>query len=153
MYCYYVTALYHWKIPDLNIYIYIIYISTTPARLHHPTPPHAPSPQDRQTPIYAAAENGRTGAVKELIAGGCNINLADKVKQMTRLVLALACLGFRVRLPLPPLAHLNLQYSFSLLLQSLIPGRSSTGKTRLHPTSPTPLLAPTLSFCEYISLH
>jgi hypothetical protein len=124
----------------MYIHIYIIYISTTPARLHHhTTPPHAPSPQDGRTPVYRAAYNGHTGAVKELISGGCDINLAEKVKQMTRLALALACLGFRVRLPLPPLAHLHLQYSFRLLLQSLIPGRSSTGKMRLHVPRRLPL--------------
>jgi hypothetical protein len=88
--------------------------TTTP---HHPT---LPLPQaGGQTPIWAAAANGHTDAVKELIAGGCDVNLAQEVKQMTRLALALACLGFRVRLPLPPLAHLNLQYSFRFLLESL----------------------------------
>ena len=96
--------------------------------------------------------HGHTDTVKDLIAAGCDVNLAQKVKQMTRLALALACLGFRVRLPLPPLAHLHLQYSFRLLLQSLIPGRSSTGKMRLH-ASPTHLLAPALCFCECISLY
>jgi hypothetical protein len=124
----------------MYIYIYIIYISTTPARLHHhTTPPHAPSPQDGESPVWIAARNGHTDAVKELIAGGCDMNLADKVKQMTRLALALACLCFRVRLPLPPLAHLNLQYSFRLLLHSLIPGRSSAGKMRLHAPRRLPL--------------
>jgi hypothetical protein len=76
-------------------------------------------PQDGWTPIYIAAGNGHTDAVKELIsAAGCDINHATKVKQMTRLALALACLGFRVRLPLPPLAHLNLQYLLRMLLES-----------------------------------
>jgi hypothetical protein len=125
----------------MYIYIYIIYIyihhTRSPPPPHHTTP--RTSPQDGESPVYRAAANGKTGAVKELIAGGCDVNLADKVKQMTRLALALACLGFCVRLPLPPLAHLNLQYSFRLLLQSLIPGRSSTGKMRLHVPRRLPL--------------
>jgi hypothetical protein len=66
--------------------------STTP---HHPT---HPLPQDGWTPIFAAVFNGHTDAVKELIAAGCDINLADMVKQMTGLALALACLAFRTRL-------------------------------------------------------
>jgi hypothetical protein len=49
------------------------------------------------TPIFAAACCGHTDAVKELIAAGCDINLANKVKQMTHLALALACLCFRAR--------------------------------------------------------
>jgi hypothetical protein len=55
------------------------------------TPPHPthPLPQDGCTPIYVAACFGYTDAVKELVAAGCDINLADKVKQMTRLALAL----------------------------------------------------------------
>jgi ankyrin repeat protein len=92
-----------------------------PHPLASSTPPHPthPLPQRGWTPIYAAAANGHTDAVKELIAAGCDMNLAEKVKQMTGLALALACLGFRVRLPLPPLADLNLQYLFRLLLESL----------------------------------
>jgi hypothetical protein len=35
-----------------------------------------------QTPIGIAAAAGQTDAVKELVAAGCDINLADKVKQM-----------------------------------------------------------------------
>ena len=63
------------------------------------TPPHPtlPLPQWGQSPIYIAACNGQTDAVKELVAAGCDINLADRVKQMTRLALALACLCFRTR--------------------------------------------------------
>ncbi len=73
-------------------------VSTTPARLLlHPTTPLSLSFKDGDTPLYAAAYNGNTGAVKELVAAGCDINLADKVQQMTRLALALACLGFRTR--------------------------------------------------------
>jgi hypothetical protein len=53
--------------------------------------------QDGETPIWRAACNGQTGAVKKLVAAGCDINLANKVKQMTRLALALACLCFRTR--------------------------------------------------------
>jgi hypothetical protein len=141
LYCYFVTAIYHWKIPDLNyvyIYIYNIYIHHTRSPPPHHTTPRALS-QSGESPIYIAAYYGHTGAVKELIAGGCDVNLANKVQQMTRLALALACLGFRVRLPLPPLAHLNLQYSFRLLLESLIPGRSSTGKIMLHVPRRLPL--------------
>jgi ankyrin repeat protein len=93
-------------------------MSTTPARLHHhPTPPHAPSPKNGATPIYMAAMQRQTDAVKELISAGCDINLANKVKQMTRLALALALRAFRVRLPLAPIATLNLQYLFRLLLE------------------------------------
>jgi hypothetical protein len=65
--------------------------TTTP---HHPT---HPLPQEGRTPIYAAANEGQTDAVKELVAAGCDINLANEVKQMTRLALALACLGFHAR--------------------------------------------------------
>ena len=75
------------------------------------------TPKDGLTPIYIAAHQGQTDAVKELIAAGCDINLADKVKQMTRLALALALRAFRARLPLAPLATLNLQYLFRLLLE------------------------------------
>ncbi len=77
-------------------------MSTTPARLHHyPTPPHTPSlPKNGATPIFIAAQEGKTDAVKELMSAGCNINLANKVKQMTRLALALALRAFRARLPL-----------------------------------------------------
>jgi ankyrin repeat protein len=63
--------------------------STTP---HHPT---SLSLQDGETSIYVAAKYGNTDAVKELVAAGCDINRATKVKQMTRLALALACLCFR----------------------------------------------------------
>ncbi len=48
--------------------------------------------QDGETPIYAAACCGKTDAVKELIAAGCDMNLADKVKQMTRLALCVSSL-------------------------------------------------------------
>ena len=75
------------------------------------------TPKDGYTPIYIAAQNGHTDAVKELIAAGCDINLAMKVKQMTRLALALALRAFRARLPLAPLSTLNLQYLFRLLLE------------------------------------
>jgi ankyrin repeat protein len=107
----------------MHIYMYNIYISTTPARLHHhPTPPHPTDPtrytKDGRTPIFIAAREGKTDAVKELIAAGCDINLANKVKQMTRLALALALRAFRARLPLAPLATLNLQYLFRLLLEA-----------------------------------
>ncbi len=87
--------------------------TTTPPRPAHPLP------QSGKTSIYAAAANGHTDVVKELIAAGCDMNLAEKVKQMTGLALALACLCFRGRLPLPPLAHLTFQCLFSLLLESL----------------------------------
>jgi hypothetical protein len=101
-----VVDLYHWKIPNLHyvcvcvcvcvcmcVHIYPPHplASTTP---HHPT---HPLPQYEATPLYAAAENGHTDAVKELISAGCDINLADEVKQMTGLALALACLAFRGR--------------------------------------------------------
>ncbi len=78
----------------MYIYIYIHHTRSPPPP-PHPTPPHLthPLPQDGCTPIYIAARNGRTDAVKELIAAGCDINLADKVKQMTRLALALGCRG------------------------------------------------------------
>ncbi len=93
-------------------------MSTTPARLHHhPTPPHAPPPKDGCTPIFIAAQTGKTDAMKELISAGCDINLAQKVKQKTRLALALPLRAFRARLPLEPLATLNLQYLFRLLLE------------------------------------
>ena len=74
-------------------------------------------PKDGATPIYVAAAQGQTDAVKELIAAGCDINLAQEVKQKTRLALALALRAFRARLPLAPLATLNLQYLFRLLLE------------------------------------
>ena len=70
--------------------------TTTP---HHPT---HPLPQEGRTPIYAAANEGQTDAVKELVAAGCDINLADKVKQMTPLPFALALRYFPARLaPFP----------------------------------------------------
>ena len=75
------------------------------------------TPKEGLTPIYAAAGYGRTDAVKELIAAGCDINLAEKVKQKTRLALALALRAFRARLPLAPLATLILQDLFRLLLE------------------------------------
>ena len=75
------------------------------------------TPKDGCTPICIAACKGQTDAVKELIASGCDMNLATKVKQMTRLALALALRAFRARLPLAPLATLNLQYLFRLLLE------------------------------------
>ena len=78
-----------------------------------------PLPQDGCTPIFGAAREGKAEAVKELISAGCDINLASKVKQMTGLVLALALRPFPALLPLPPLAHLNLQYLLRLLLESL----------------------------------
>jgi hypothetical protein len=71
------------------------------------TPPHPtrPLPQGGWTPLYAAACYGQTDAVKELVAAGCDINLATKVKQMTRLALTLACLCFRTRVALAALAQ------------------------------------------------
>ncbi len=99
-----------------SIYIYI-YIYPPHPLASTTTPPHAPPPKNGMTPIYAAAYNGKTDAVKELIAAGCDINLANKVKQMTRLALALALRAFRARLPLAPLATLNFQYLFRLLLE------------------------------------
>ncbi len=36
--------------------------------------------QDGWTPLYAAAEKGHEGAVRELILGGANINQPDKVR-------------------------------------------------------------------------
>ena len=73
--------------------------STTP---HHPT---LPLPKNGWTPLHIAARLGSTDAVKELVAAGCDINLANKVKQMTRLALALACLCFRTRGRLAALAQ------------------------------------------------
>ncbi len=35
--------------------------------------------QGGMTPLYAAADNGHVGALRELIAGGANINQADNV--------------------------------------------------------------------------
>ena len=81
----------------------VSYISISPP---HPlasttTPPHPTHPVHKAgwTPIYVAASMGQTDAVKELISAGCDINLAAKVKQMTRLALALALRAFRARLP------------------------------------------------------
>jgi ankyrin repeat protein len=37
------------------------------------------TPKDGATPIFIAACMGQTDAVKELIAAGCDINLATKV--------------------------------------------------------------------------
>ena len=76
------------------------------------------TPKDGATPIFIAALQGQTDAVKELIAAGCDINLAREVKHKTRLALALALRAFRARLPLAPLATLNLQYLFRLLLEA-----------------------------------
>jgi ankyrin repeat protein len=76
------------------------------------------TPKDGATPIYVAAQNGHTDAMKELIAAGCDINVAAKVKQKTRLALALPLRAFRARLPLAPLATLNFQYLFRLLLEA-----------------------------------
>ncbi len=99
----------------------ISYISISPP---HPlasttTPPHPTHPvhKDGWTPIFISACYGKTDTVKELIAAGCDINLAAKVKQMTRLALALALRAFRAGLPLAPLATLNLQSLFRLLLE------------------------------------
>ncbi len=75
----------------------MIHHTRSPPPPHHTTP-HTLSPtQSGCTPIFAAARNGNTDAVEELISAGCDIHLADKVKQMTRLALALACHGFRAR--------------------------------------------------------
>jgi hypothetical protein len=114
LYGYYATAIRRCKIPDLHyvcVYIIYIYIYICPP---HPlasttTPPHPTRPvhKDGRTPIFAAAWEGKTDAVKELIAAGCDINLAEEVKQKTRLALALALRAFRARLPLAPLATLN----------------------------------------------
>ncbi len=63
-------------------------------------PPHTPLPQfSGFTPICQAARNGNTDAVKRLIAARCDVNLADTVKQMTPLALALALRPLRARLP------------------------------------------------------
>jgi hypothetical protein len=114
----YVAAKYLTCIMCVCMYNVYMYISTSPARHHHhPTPPHAPPPKDGSTPIHVAASHGKTNAMKELMSAGCDINLADKVKQKTRLALALALRAFRARLPLAPLATLNLQYWFRLLLE------------------------------------
>ncbi len=67
------------------------------------------TPKDGYTPIYVAAAQGKTDAMKELISAGCDINLAAKVKQMTRLALALALRAFRARLPLAPLSKISLE--------------------------------------------
>ncbi len=89
------------------------------------------TPKDGATPIYAAALQGQTDAVKELIAAGCDINLATKVKQMTRLALALALSAFRARLPLAPLATLNLQYLFRLFVLLFCISKISLENTKL----------------------
>ena len=82
------------------------------------TTPRTLSPQSGQTPLWAAAHDGHIEAVKELISAGCDMNLVETVKQMTRLALALALSVPFARLALPPLANLNLQYLLRLLLES-----------------------------------
>ncbi len=42
------------------------------------------------TPLYAAADKGHEGAVKQLIAGGANVNQADKVRYNHVLFICLA---------------------------------------------------------------
>ena len=93
------------------------------AYIHHTRSPdtttlHTLSPQGGFTPLWIATSKGHIEAVKQLISAGCDMNLAEKVKQMTRLALALARSVPFARLPLPPPANLNLQYLLRLLLES-----------------------------------
>jgi hypothetical protein len=82
----------------LSIYLSIyIHHTRSPPPPHHATPRTPSLPQDGWTPIYVAAYWGKTDAVKELIAAGCDINRATKVKQMTGLAFELACLCCRAR--------------------------------------------------------
>ena len=94
-----------------------VYIHHT--RSSDTTTPRTISPQSGgQTPLWIATSKGHIEAVKQLISAGCDMNLASTVKQMTRLALALARSVPFARLPLPPLANLNLQYLLRLLLES-----------------------------------